>query len=650
MPNFRTLLILFLLTISLLAHSQKPAFPFGEISRNDLEMRTYPSDPDASAVILSDLGKATLVLIGNSFAIEFERNVKIKIINSQGFDYANIEIPYATGDKLQRVKATTYNLINDSIVEVPVNKKEFILDKSNKYWKTLRIAFPNVSEGSVIEYQYKLITNDIYNFINWNFQDEIPTHYSDYTAIWNGFFNFSGIIKGDSKSISKASTPKTIFVGDYQTTGWEHRWVATRIPAFKNEPFITGKNDHLIRLEFELIGTMFPGKSYEVLTPSYSDLPNKMMERSNFGLALKKASFLLKPTKEITKDCTDDLSKLTAIHRHVSNELIWDGKSRYGVNDPLKLVYKKKRGNSAEINLILIAMLQHAGLNVHPVILSTRPNGLLHPTIAMIHKFNYVVAQVEIGGKTYLVDATDPLLPFNNLPFYCLNGSGRLINEKKSVWVDLSNGERSISFYNAEIELDKFGTVWGKVNNSYGGFDAYGLRKFIKLESLKGYKDLLQASNPNWNIRGVEIENLDSLTAYINESFKIKIEKGAQVTDNSMIIDPFVFLTNESNPFSSEERKYAIDFGCPDQIVYNISIAIPRGYEVEELPKSVSFSLPKKAGAYIMVCEQKDGMIKIQSRLNINQTTFQPDDFITLREFYAKVSQMQSELIVFKKI
>ena len=632
------------------AHSQSIVFPFGEVSQSDLEMKVYLSDPDASAVILSDQGKANLVLVSENFTIELERNVKIKILNSQGFDYANVEIPYATGDKLLKVRATTYNLINDSIVATSVNKKEFILDKSNKYYKTLRIAFPNVGEGSIIEYQYKLITEDIYNFVAWNFQSEIPTRYSDFTAIWNDFFDFNGLVKGDVKSITRVATTETAYVGDYKTSGSKNRWVGAKIPAFRHEPFITGKNDHLIRLEFELAGTSFPRKTYHVLTPTYNDLPKKMLDRSDFGTAIEKAAFLLKPTQEIVKDCADDLAKIEAIHRYVSNSIIWDGKQRYGVQDQLRKVYNKKRGNSAEINLMLIAMLRHAGLNAHPVMLSTRSNGQLHPSIAMIHKFNYVVAAVTLENKTYLVDATDPLLPFNVLPFYCLNGNGRLIHASKSQWVALTNGEQNLSSYNAIAKVDESGTITGKVQNSYGGYDAYQLRKFIKLESLKGYNDLLAASNPNWEIRDIKFQNQDSLSANFVESFKLKIDNGAQSAGDRMILNPFLFLSEDSNPFSSEERKYPIDFGCPEQTTYNLTLTIPYDYEVEEMPSSVNLILPNREGSFIMTCEHKNNTISIQSRFMMNQVRFNADDYKLLREFYAQIIRKQSELIVLKKI
>ena len=104
------------------ASAQKIALPFGDIPRSDLEMTEYKPDPDASAVILSDRGVATLFYVNNGFRIEFDRNVRIKILNTDGLDYANVEIPYLRDDLLNRVKASTYNLFNDSIVETPDRK------------------------------------------------------------------------------------------------------------------------------------------------------------------------------------------------------------------------------------------------------------------------------------------------------------------------------------------------------------------------------------------------------------------------------------------------------------------------------------------------------------------------------------------------
>lgn len=647
--KFAPLLLLVALAFS--ASAQKISLPFGDISRSDLEMTVYQPDPDANAVILSDKGMATLSYSGDNFIIEFERNVRIKILNPDGFDYANIEIPYLREDRLTKVRACTYNLFNDSIVGTPVNPKEFIMDKSSKYHKTLRIAFANVTVGSVIEYQYKHTTEYIYRFIPWEFQAEIPTKFSEFSAEYNDFFIYNTLIKGNASSITKHTTFKDAFVGGYRTSARVLHWVANDIPAFKRESYITGVKDHFIKVDFELVGTNFPGNKYEVLTPSYKDLPKKVLEREDFGKALNKTGFLDKITKEIiSKYSNNELAKLKAIREFVANKILWDGTYRFSISEDLKKVYTKERGNSAEVNLILIAMLRKANLNADPVILSTRSNGALHPSLAMIQNFNHVVTSVKVGEKTYLVDATEPLLPYNMLPFQALNDKGRLINEANSTWVNLSNGEMKITLINAEVEIDKSGVINGTIKKSYSGYDGYNIRRFVKLESEKGYRDWLMSSHPSWSICNLNLHNLDSLASSVNEQFEFSAASLAEPTSIGLIVNPNFYKTDFSNPFANEQRNYPIDFGCPEMLTYTVVIKIPEGFEVDQMPENISIVLPDKGGEFLFACQKVGNTITVQSRMSIKQVRFEAKDYNILRDFYTQATRKQSELIVLKKI
>ncbi|MDY0198630.1 MAG: DUF3857 domain-containing protein [Tenuifilaceae bacterium] len=649
--NCKFALFVFLVTLAFSGSAQKNLFHFGDISRSDLEMIVYQPDPDANAVILSDRGAATLHYISNKFQIEFERNVRIKILNTDGFDYANIEIPYLSEDRLTNVRACTYNIFSDSIVGTPVNPKEFIKDKSSKYHKTLRIAFANVAVGSVIEYQYKHTTEYVYRFIPWEFQAEIPTQLSEFTAEYNDFFIYNTLIKGDATSITKHTTKKDAYVGEYRTGAQILRWVGNNIPAFEREPYITGIKDHFIKVDFELAGTNFPGNSYQVLTPNYKDLPEKVLKRKDFGEALRNTGFLDKISKKIISNSSDDeLSKLKAIREFVANKILWDGTYRFSTSENLKKVYTQERGNSAEINLILIAMLRKANLKADPVILSTRSNGSLHPSLAMIQNFNHVVASVKVGDKTYLVDASEPLLPYNMLPFQALNNKGRLINEANSIWVNLWNGEMKMTSINADVEIDSLGVVLGKINKSYSGFDGYRIRRFVKLESEKGYRDWLMSNYPSWSISGLSLQNLDSLTASVNEQFEFSTANLAEPTSIGLIVNPNFHLTNFSNLFVNEKRNYPIDFGCPEMLTYTATIKIPEGFEVDEMPRSISIMLPDQGGEFLFDCQKAGNTITIQSRLSIKQVRFEAKEYNKLRDFYTQAIRKQSELIVLKKI
>jgi len=60
------------------------------------------------------------------------------------------------------------------------------------------------------------------------------------------------------------------------------------------------------------------------------------------------------------------------LYQHVKEKVTWD--DRYGkyTSQDIKEAYNKGKGNVADINLLLVAMLKKAGFSVNPVILSTK--------------------------------------------------------------------------------------------------------------------------------------------------------------------------------------------------------------------------------------------------------------------------------------
>ena len=88
---------------------------------------------------------------------------------------------------------------------------------------------------------------------------------------------------------------------------------------------------------------------------------------------------------------------------------------------------EEKSKNSADINLLLIAMLREAGIESHPVVLSTRSNGVLRKAFPMLNQFNYVVAMAISEEGNIIMDATDAACPPGVLPVRCLNQEGRIV-------------------------------------------------------------------------------------------------------------------------------------------------------------------------------------------------------------------------------
>ncbi len=84
-------------------------------------------------------------------------------------------------------------------------------------------------------------------------------------------------------------------------------------------------------------------------------------------------------------------------------------------------------------------MLRSAGLTSQPVFLSTRDNGIIRDrTTPFTLNYDYMIVHVNIDDTDYLIDCTEPLLPFNVLPLRCMNDPGKLIYKHQNIWFNLT--------------------------------------------------------------------------------------------------------------------------------------------------------------------------------------------------------------------
>src|SRR5690606_32792810 len=82
------------------------------------------------------------------------------------------------------------------------------------------------------------------------------------------------------------------------------------------------------------------------------------------------------------------------------------------------------------INLLLITMLRQAGINAHPVLISTREHGWAHSEYPLMTKYNLAICNVELEGQQVYLDASEPRMGFGRLSPSCYNGPGFVIKAK----------------------------------------------------------------------------------------------------------------------------------------------------------------------------------------------------------------------------
>lgn len=655
-----------------LVYAQKAPIKFGDVPIEDVQMKTYDKDSSAAAVVLADYGQTKLEYHQeDGFYLTFERVKRIKILTKDGLEWGNFTIPlYHSGsdeEKLTGLKGITYNIENGKAVESKLKNDAIMKEKADANVDLVKITMPNVREGSVVEITYGIASDFLFNLQDWDFQYTIPARLSEYRVNIPEYFYYEKFMQGyikldvveqkqapssiifNTKTRSEGYAPSTSFSSDkvdFMET--RYRWAAQNVPAFKTEPNMTTYKDYISRMNFELSYTKFPNSGVKNYMGSWADINKQYAESSDFGGEVTGNGFLKKTVEEIIAGATSPEAQISALHNYVRTNIQWDGYTRKFVNTSLRKVMDEKKGNSAEINLLLASMLEKAGFDVRPVLISTRDNGFVREATPISSQFNNVICLVRFGDKQVLLDATDKLLPAGHLPERYLNGNGLAISSKNGFsWVNLMQATKSKRFLGGEVKLDQSGKLIGKLTfDNAGYFGTTNRRQYLS----KGEEEYVKAlNNAQWEITKSEFENAKVLDAPFKETYELTINDYVTMAGDMIYLNPHLAWHISENPYKLEKREYPVDFGSPYETTYSFRLIIPDGYVVEELPKNKMLALPNNGARYVYSASQVGNAINFTSTLAMNKPLFTQEEYPTLREFYNQVVAKQAEQIVLKK-
>jgi hypothetical protein len=143
---------------------------------------------------------------------------------------------------------------------------------------------------------------------------------------------------------------------------------------------------------------------------------------------------------------------------------------------------------------------------------------------------------------------------------------------------------------------------------------------------------------------------IDSLKGY-NDPVAISYDVDIKLKNDELIyFDPMLAEQIKENPFKAQNRIYPVELPYASNAIYNLDMEIPKGYKVEELPKSQVLSLPDNKAKFQYDIVQVTGHIQMRCRLQLNKTYFDLNDYGNIREFFSQIIKKENEQIVFRKI
>jgi hypothetical protein len=391
--------------------------------------------------------------------------------------------------------------------------------------------------------------------------------------------------------------------------------------------------------------------SIDKITKEWKDAEEELRRDERFGLQLKRGRDVLDgPIAQLIEGESDALQKAQKIYDFIVAWYRWnDGYGKYSESG-IKKAFDSKIGNVGDINLSLIAALKYAGLQVEPMILSTRESGLPTELYPVLSDFNYVVAKLNMDNKVYLLDATDDFMPFGLLPERCLNGKGRVLGEKESYWYELKPANRAKQLSMITLKLHPDGVFRGTIQTTHIGYKAVEQRKVIyAFSNQKEYADNLSSKLNQINIEEFKIESLEDFKKPLVEKFTVAIEGYDYVNTNSFLFNPFIIERWERNPFKSSERLYPVDFGVPIEETMILHLEYPDEFEVAELPRKIGIALPDGGGHYIFEVQRNGSKLIINSSLLVSKTVFTSTEYHYLKELFNQIVQAHGTHLVFKR-
>jgi len=644
--------LIFILLLPLQAQ-QDESREYGIISMDELTMTEYSKDKEAEALVLYDLGDSRFVITDYGYELVFTRTKRIKIFNDAGLDYAEVEFPlYRHGDVFEKVidiEATTYNLSDGRVEKIQMDRKEVFDEKINDYWVLTKFALPNVRAGSVIEFKYRVKSNYLFNLQDWEFQDRIPTVYSEYTVHMVPFYNYVYIMQGASKFDVQNSYQDHGLRSSYGGTEYSdliHVYGMKDIPAFRGEEFITSVNDYIMKLDFQLSRYYSPTGLVTDIMTTWEDMSKDLIKHEDFGKYITRSEkYYEKLISPYLEKGLSDTDKAYAIVDRVKRSFDWDGMYGKYASSGVKDLVAKKTGSVGEINLFLVGQLRAAGLDAHPVILSTRSHGKIRIDYPFASFFNYVVAAVSIDDGYVLLDATEPLCDNRILPSRCLNENGMLVNKESPSWINLQFNHLSEKKYIFKIYPVIEGNSEMDVSVQSNFYYAYGDRNKLK-DDAEDLKEELDKTLVGYTVDNVKIENaLENQEPY---KYTFHISGNTEAIGDKLYISPFAGLAREENPLKQAARNYPIDFTYPTKSVFISYIEIPEGYELESIPGKARITNESFDLEYTAM--SSENMVSIFFSYTFLKSMYSSSDYFKLKYYFDEIVKKSTDKVVLKKI
>lgn len=527
-----------------------------------------------------------------------------KIMRPGGRDLGTVVIPFDAATRISNLhgwcipaQGKDYEVKEKDGAEVAmpaVQGSELITDVRAKI-----VHIPAADPGNLIGYEYEqedhpFVLQDI-----WYFQSAHPARESHYTlqlpAGWE--YKASWLNHGEVKPAQGGNNQ------------WQ--WVVSGVPAIKNEADMPPHRG----VAGQMIVSFVPagggqGKtfaSWRDMGLWYVDLTRGRREAS---------PEIRQKATALTSSVATPLAKMRALAhfvqrdiRYVAIELGIGGYQPHPAVD----VFTHRYGDCKDKATLMASMLKEIGIDSYYVVINSERGAVTQEMPAHMGGFDHAILAIQLPvgvedaslaavmphpklGRLLFFDPTDDLTAFGQLSGPLQANYGLLVTPEGGELVELPQLSSSLNgiVRTAKLTLSPTGTLAGEFKEVRVGDRAaaqrYALKSVTKdADKIKPIETLLARSLSSYRVTKASITNLDQTELPFEFDYSVVSDNYAKSAGNLLLVRPRVVGVKSSDLLETKEpRQYPVVFDGPSRDMDSFEIAMPTGYEVDDLPLPVS--------------------------------------------------------------
>ena len=582
---------------------------------------------------------------------------KIKLYDKQAANKASFIVGFVRNNYVQEQVslefANVYELVGSQIKKNQVDSKWIVNPTNEKEYKEIGIDFSKVNSGSIIEYQYVKVTNYFDVLPIWQIQGEIPKIKSSFTSVIPEYYNYEFVSNGKVKvshnqeSVMSNFSKSRQYLDRTSVASLKTTLQAQNIAGYPIEPYVNNVQNYLSYVKMDLVSVQYPYSSKQVVLQSESEFLKSLVKNRNFFGQIEqnsyykkhidKAAYLLLPPKE----------RADKILELVQSKVKWNKQFSVFSSLGAKTAFNKGVGSSADINFILISMLNYVDLPAMPLLLSTKDNGI--KSLWQTNYYNNTIVVAQLDNKYYFMDASSPVSSVGLLPLEDLNGVGQAISKQgelmqfNMVPEFLSTNKES---YQLEVNTD--GSITGSMLSTYQGYFSMWFNQMYREIGVFGFSQNFTQEHFGLRLSNIDVSIGQSSSENVRVTAKVFKQHAVEHFNNKLFVNAFDWFSLRINPFTAKQRVADISFDFPSTQVYNVSLAIPKGYKVSKLPKEVQYKSQGIQMSYSTSVTLKDTSVDLQLVLVRGKAQIPSEDYLEVQSLFENMQTSLQEHIVFE--